>query len=351
MEGHSATSNEARPGDSGQAPTAPGESSSGRRGGTPGALLESLRAPHWVKNLFVLAALPFSGKWTEGAAWAMALGAFAGFCLLSSAIYLINDIADRRSDRAHPSKAARPIASGRLSVSAAAAAAAVLLALGAGFIALVSILVVRGILPHEPVLPMHGFALPVWAGAYVLLNIAYSMGLKSRPILDVLIVALGFVLRAMAGASAIAVPVSPWLVVCTFTLCLFIALAKRRSEIAALGAAAEQTRAANRFYTLTNIEHMLAVSAGLAVVTYCLYCLAPLTVQRVGSAHLIWTIPLVVYGMFRYYCLALGAAGEDPVRMLMRDRVIWIVGLLWLLCVMVVLKWGGDKPLCDLLLH
>lgn len=96
---------------------------------------------------------------------------------------------------------------------------------------------------------------------------------------------------------------------------------------------------------------MLAVSAGLAVVTYCLYCLAPLTVQRVGSAHLIWTIPLVVYGMFRYYCLALGAAGEDPVRMLMRDKVIWIVGLLWLLCVIVVLKWGGDKPLRDLLLH
>lgn len=338
-------------GDAGEPGGAPGGGRPGPGGATAGALLEAMRVPHWVKNLFVLAALPFSGKWTQPLAWAMALGAFAAFCLLSSAIYLINDIADRRSDRAHPTKSFRAIASGRLSVSLAAVAAVVLLAVAAGMTALLSAALAGGFLPYEPVLPMGGLALAVWAGSYVLLNIAYSLGLKSRPILDVLIIALGFVLRAMAGAAAIGVAASPWLVLCTFMLCLFIALAKRRSEIAALGEAAGQTRRASRFYTLANVEHMLAVSAGLAIVTYSLYCLAPLTVRRIGSAHLIWTVPLVVYGMFRYYCLALRAAGEDPVRLVMRDKMILAVGLLWLGCVIVVLKWGASDAVRELLLH
>ena len=340
-----AISNEAasqRPGD---APPVSGDSTGAKQGRTWAALLEALRVPHWVKNLFVLAALPFSGQWVEPGSWAAALGALAAFCLLSSAVYLINDIADRRSDRAHPVKCRRPVASGRLPVYLAAAAAGVLLAAGAAIVAYLSWQL------HETTAPLEGLALAVWSGAYVLINLAYSMGLKGRPILDVLIVAFGFVLRAMAGAAAIAVVVSPWLVVCTLMLCLFIALAKRRSEIVALGAAAAATRRVHRFYTVSNLEHMLAVSAGLAIVTYSLYCLAPQTVRRVGSAHLIWTIPLVVYGMFRYYCLTLGSKGEDPVRLLLRDRVMWIVGAVWLLCVIAVLTWGGGDAVSGLLLH
>ncbi len=318
----------------------------GRTGpGAGGALLEALRVPHWVKNVFVLAALPFSGKWTEPPAWGMAVAAFAAFCLLSSAIYLINDVADRRADRAHPAKSRRPVASGRLSVSVAGAAAAVLLLGGGG------ILVGLEIILYDPARALCGLGLALWAGLYVLTNLAYSAGLKSCPILDVLIVAFGFVLRAMAGAAAIAVLISPWLVVCTFMLCLFIALAKRRSEIAALGQDAARTRSANRFYTVTNLEHMLAVSAGLAIVTYSLYCLAPMTVGRIGSANLIWTIPLVVYGMFRYYCLALTSGGEDPTKLLLRDKVIWLVLALWLLCVVIVLRWGSAVALRGLLLH
>jgi len=313
--------------------------------GAGAALLEALRVPHWVKNVFVLAALPFSGKWTEPAAWGMAVAAFAAFCLLSSAVYLINDVADRRADRAHPVKFRRPVASGRLSASAAGASAAILL-LGAG-----GILVGLGAVLYDPAGVLCGLGLALWAGLYVLTNLAYSARLKSCPILDVLIVAFGFVLRAMAGAAAIAVPISPWLVVCTFMLCLFIALAKRRSEIAALGRDAARTRSANRFYTVTNLEHMLAVSAGLAIVTYSLYCLAPMTVRRIGSANLIWTIPLVVYGMFRYYCLTLTSAGEDPTKLLLRDKVMWLVLALWLLGVVALLKWGSAEALRGLLLH
>ncbi|MDY7010029.1 MAG: decaprenyl-phosphate phosphoribosyltransferase [Planctomycetota bacterium] len=316
------------------------------KSGGAAALVEAMRVRHWTKNVFVLAALPFSGKWTDPSAWAMAWGAFAAFCLLSSAIYLINDIADRKSDLAHPVKNRRPIASGRLSPSLAAGAAGVLLIGGAGIVALLSWKLYR------PGLPIAGMGLAAWSGAYVLINLAYSLGLKGRAILDVLIVAMGFVLRAMAGASAIAAVISPWLVVCTFMLCLFIALAKRRGEIVALGDdAAGQTRRANRFYTPANIEHMLAVSAGLAILTYSLYCLAPATVERIGSSHLIWTIPLVVYGMFRYYCLTLSAGGDDPVGVLIRDKVLWLVAAAWLVCVIVVLRWGGSEAVRGLLLQ
>jgi 4-hydroxybenzoate polyprenyltransferase len=173
--------------------------------------------------------------------------------------------------------------------------------------------------------------------------------LKGRPILDVLLVAMGFVLRAMAGAAAVAAVISPWLVVCTFMLCLFVALAKRRSEIVALGQAAGQTRRANLFYTPANLDHMLAVSAGLSILTYSLYCLAPGTVAHVGSAHLIWTIPLVVYGMFRYYCLSL-SGGQDPTGLILRDRVLWLVLLVWAAMVAAVLKWGGAPPWNQMLL-
>lgn len=301
------------------------------------SILEAMRPAHWVKNLFVLAALPFSGKWS---AWPAALGAFAAFCLLSSGIYLINDIADRKADRAHPTKRRRAVASGRLSAAVAAGAAIVLLAAGAGIIACLAAWTAGA-----------AGVLAFWAGAYVVGNLAYSFGLKRAPILDVLVVATGFVLRAMAGAAAIAVPPSPWLVVCTFMLCLFIALAKRRGEVAALGDAAVEARSVHGFYNLSNLEHMLAVSAGLAILTYTLYCLAPHTVRRVGSAHLIWSVPVVVYGMFRYYCLTRALGDEDPVRILLRDRVLWLVGVAWLACVLVVLKYGRDPAVRDLLLR
>jgi len=308
-----------------------------RAGGATRALVETLRIPHWIKNAFVLAALPFSMQLGSASAWLTSLGAAAAFCLLSSAVYLINDLADRRSDRTHPVKARRPIASGLVSPALAAGTAVVLLAGGAALIAAESVRL-RG-----ADAPLGGMALALWAGAYVLGNLAYSLGLKGKPILDVLIVAMGFVFRAMAGAAALNVEVSTWLVLCTLTLCLFIALAKRRSEIVVLGEQAGRTRRVHRFYTLTNLDHMLAVSAGLAIATYCLYCTSPRTIANLGSPHMIWTIPLVIYGMFRYYCLTLHARGDDPVRVLWRDRVMWVVVALWIILVAAILKWGPGE--------
>lgn len=319
-------------------PTSTGEPIA-TKGGTFRGLLEALRIPHWIKNVFVLAALVFSKQVGSASAWLMALAATAAFCLLSSAAYLINDVADRESDRTHPVKSRRPIASGRVSPTAAVATAIALLA------AATVLIVLESLRLRWAGAPVGGMGLAVWAGTYLVLNLAYSFGLKGRPILDVLIVAMGFVFRAMAGAAAVMAVVSPWLVLCTLTLCLFIALAKRRSEIVVLGEAAGRTRRVHRFYTLANLDHMLAVSAGLAIATYCLYCTAPRTIANLGSAHMIWTIPLVIYGMFRYYCLTLQAGGDDPMRVLGRDKVMWLVVGAWILLVVAILKWGPCRSL------
>lgn len=310
-----------------------------------GALVEAMRPAHWIKNAFVAAPLLFSGRFTDPASWVLCGAAFAAFCLLSSGVYLINDLWDRPADRLHPVKRLRAIASGRLSPRAAGVAAVVLLTAGLAIVAAVQ----ADISPREHV--MGGYALAVWAGTYVVLNLLYSTWLKRIVVVDVLVVAMGFVLRAMAGAAAIVVPVSPWLVVCTLSLCLFIAVTKRRSEIAELPEGqAGSARAVNRRYEPRLVELMLNVSASMAILTYTLYCLTSRTTQRAGSAHLVWTVPLVIYGMFRYYRITSGpAAGSDPVRVLVRDRVMWLVlGTYVLLCA-VVLKFGSCPAVRDIL--
>jgi 4-hydroxybenzoate polyprenyltransferase len=272
------------------------------------------------------------------------------FCLLSSSVYLINDVCDRQLDRAHPSKRNRPIASGRLSPAAALVAAGVLLAAALAIAAVICA-------EHRAgASSLHGWGLLVWSGAYFLLNLAYSTWLKRKIIIDVIIVALGFVLRAMAGAAAIdgaggvAVPVSPWLVVCTLTLCLFIALTKRRYEVTELSPdEAAAARPANAGYDARDIEHMQTVSTAMAILTYCLYCLAPATVHRIGSANMVWTIPLVIYGMFRYNVLSRRSGKGDPVSLLMRDRVMWLVLAAYMLMAALVIQYGGRPAVRDVL--
>jgi len=303
--------------------------------GLPRVLIEAMRPQHWVKNSFVLAPMLFSGRFTQLGAWAQCLPAVAAFCLLASGIYLINDICDRAEDRAHPIKRNRPVASGRLSTTAAGIAAVVLASAGLGLIAVVEILF------YDPRQPLGGLGLMVWTGLYVVLNLLYSFWLKRHIIVDVLAVAMGFVLRAMAGAAAINVPISPWLVVCTLTLCLFIALAKRRSEITDMPPGqADAARRVNRGYPRDFLEHMLTVSAAAAILTYSIYCLAPRTVENVGSAHMVWTIPLVVYGMFRYYRLSELRTGGDPVSVLVRDRILWFVLAAYVLMSAVIITYG-----------
>jgi 4-hydroxybenzoate polyprenyltransferase len=257
---------------------------------------------------------------------------------------LLNDLWDRPGDRMHPVKRLRAIASGRLPAAAAYAAAGVLLAAGLAIVAAVQ----ADIRPREHL--MGGYALAAWAVAYVALNLLYSTWLKKIVVVDVLVVAMGFVLRAMAGAAAIVVPVSPWLVVCTLSLCLFIAVTKRRGEIAELpDGQAGSARAVNRRYEPRLIELMLNVSAAMAILTYTLYCLAPRTTQRLGSAHMVWTVPLVIYGMFRYYRITSSAAGSDPVRVLVRDRVMWLVLAAYVLLCVLVLKFGSFPAVRDIL--
>jgi 4-hydroxybenzoate polyprenyltransferase len=299
-----------------------------------------MRPSHWIKNAFVLAPILFSRRYADGDAWAAILVAFGAFCLLSSAAYILNDLRDAPADRLHPTKRRRPIAAGRLRAPLAAATALVLALLGLGAAGGASALW------RNAAGPLGGWALLVWAAAYLALTLGYTFWLKNHDVVDVLAVAMGFVFRAMAGAAAIAVPVSPWLFVCTFTLCLYIALTKRRGELLDLPpGTARLTRPAARLYDLRDIEHMISVSAAMAILTYCLYCVAPVTVKRFGSAHLVWTIPLVVYGLFRFNQLTRATPSDDPVRVLLRDRKMWLVLVSYVVLAAAIVSYGGHPSI------
>jgi len=314
------------------------------------ALIEAMRPAHWVKNGFVFAAILFSGRFDEATAWMLSLGAAISFCLLSSGVYLINDVCDRRRDLAHPSKRFRAVASGRLPAGMAMVIGSALLvggmAVAAGVVSATPEGFWRGPSAHAP---LAGWGVVVWAAAYVVLNALYSFWLKQHPIVDVISVAMGFVLRAMAGAAAIAVPISPWLVICTFSLCLFIALTKRRAEIVDLpGKESASARRVNAVYSRVGLDVMLTVAAAMALLTYTLYSLAPGTVQRLGSAHMVWTVPVVVYGLFRFNHLSRSNDG-DPVKVLIKDRAMWAVLAIYVLLVVLVVRYGGSEHIRSLL--
>jgi 4-hydroxybenzoate polyprenyltransferase len=302
-----------------------------------------MRPRHWVKNAFVLAPIVFAARYDSPQAWALAGLAVGAFCLLSSAVYLVNDVVDRRADQAHPDKRARPIASGRLGVRVAVVAAGGLLVL-AGLLAAAVYMN-----PLGPRLAT-GSLFVLWATFYLVEGLAYSLYLKHIAILDVILVAFGFVLRAMAGAAAIGVPTSPWLVLCTFTLCLYIALSKRRGEIEQLGEEVSgEARASNRSYAPAELDRMLTVSAGLAIMSYCLYCLSPRTVAAFGSANMIWTAPLVIYGVFRYDRVSRRRGRGDVVSVLLSDRAMWMVVTAYLMLAAAMIRYGAQPPLRNLL--
>ncbi len=295
------------------------------------AMIDGMRPAHWIKNIFVFAAMPFGEKLFFKDAWLMCGGVFFVFCGLASAVYLINDVKDRDVDRLHPEKKKRAVASGRLGVSSAVAGAIVLFALSIT----ASYYIDMQIVIRFPVLTF-------CAALYVILNVFYTFWIKEVAILDIIVISAGFVIRVVAGALAIQVPISPWLVICTFMLSLFIGTTKRRGEIRVYSPdVAEKVRNANAFYTPERLEHILAVTASLAIMSYSLYCVSLQTQERIGSIHMVWTIPFVVYGIFRYYCLSLTSASEDTVTILLKDRVIWITALLWLVSSVLVIYLSG----------
>lgn len=292
----------------------------------PRALLVSLRPHQWTKNLVVLAALAFSKHLFDGDAVMRAGVAFAVFCGLSGAVYLVNDLTDLERDRLHPLKRSRPIASGALGVPAARVAVACLVALG---------------LPAAWVLGPGFF---VCALAYLALNLAYSFGLKEVVILDVLAIAIGFVVRAVAGALAIQVVFSDWLLVCTILLALFLALAKRRHELVTLGDAAGHRRILSE-YTPYLLDQMIAVVTASCLTAYAFYTLAPETVEKYRTERLALTIPFVIYGIFRYlYLVHRKEQGGSPSDLLLADRPLLAAVALWAVAVVLIVYTAPGVP-------
>jgi 4-hydroxybenzoate polyprenyltransferase len=275
------------------------------------ALLQAMRPHQWIKNTLVFAALLFTVRFTQWELVGLSLLGFAALCMVSSALYLLNDLRDRERDRHHPIKSQRPIASGRLPVPIAWVAATLLLIGGLGL----------------------AFALRPGFGGVVLVYGAqttlYTLYLKQFPILDVSVIALGFLLRAVSGAVLIEVSISPWLIICTFFLALFLGFAKRRHELVALGEEAINHRSTLGEYSTTLLEHLLTMCMVFAIQSYAIYVILSETAQR--HPGLWYTLPVVTYGLFRYFYLVHRYdAGGSPERLIVGDRHIAFSVLVWL---------------------
>jgi 4-hydroxybenzoate polyprenyltransferase len=283
-------------------------------------LLISIRPGQWTKNLLVFAGLVFGHRLFDAPAVFSASVAFVVFCGLSGAVYLINDVFDRESDRQHPLKARRPIASGALSVAAAVGTACVLI--GAGLLAAFTINVRFGIV----------------AAGYVALLSLYSGPLKHLVIIDALTIAIGFVLRAVAGAAAVNVEISHWLLVCTILIALFVALAKRRHELVLLAGGATSHRPILGEYSPHLLDQMIAIVAAATLIAYVFYTISPETVQKFGTQWLGLTIPFPIYGIFRYlYLIHQRDEGGSPADLLLTDRPLFLCVVLWALLVVLII--------------
>jgi len=287
---------------------------------TVALLLISLRPEQWTKNLIVFAGALFGGQLTDPLALAAATGTFAIFCALSGAVYLFNDVADRTADQRHPLKRERPIASGDLSPTLA-----IVVGCGLGLLAVGAAVAIR---------PMLG----VLAAAYFALLLLYSLVLKHLVIIDALTIAGGFVLRAAAGAVAIAVPISHWLLVCTTLLALFLSFSKRRHELTLLAEGAIDHRRILHEYSPYLLDQMIAVVTASTLVAYAVYSTSAETAQRLGTTRLGLTIPFVLYGIFRYlYLVHQKRAGGSPAALLVTDGPLLACVALWGLAVAVIL--------------
>ena len=284
-----------------------------------GAVVASLRPKQWVKNLFVFAGVIFSQQLFTPLFWP-ALGAFALFCVLSGSMYLLNDVADAEKDRLHPTKRFRPVASGALPRGGA-------LALGVGLL----------------VASLAGSVALSWrfglvAAGYGVLLTAYSVWLKHLVILDVLAVAVGFVLRAVAGAVAIDVEISGWLLICTVLIALFLAVGKRRHEYLTLSGNAAAHRPILAEYSEGFLDQMIAVVTASTVTAYALYTMSPETVAKFHTRLLPLTLPFVLYGIFRYlYLLYRRQLGGNPSDLLLNDQALLLNTVLWMLSLLVLI--------------
>ncbi len=281
----------------------------------PAAVLVSLRPRQWTKNLLLFAGIIFAAKLGDASRWAEAVAAFVAYCAASSASYLVNDARDAPHDRLHPVKRSRPIARGELSPRAAEALSVVLLLVAFGL-----------------VIPL-GVGSILFLCAFLALQAAYTLSLKHVVLLDVMTIGGLFVIRAAAGAAAVDVRISPWLLLCTALLALFLALAKRRGELVLVGAEATPGRPVLEGYSLALVDQLVTIVAASTVISYCLY-----TFTARDSKAMMVTIPFVVFGVFRYLLLMHRRdLGEEPEEVLLRDAPILLCIAGWAACAAVIL--------------
>jgi len=280
--------------------------------------LQIMRPTHWTKNLFVFAALLFGRKLIGSSdevflALASAFGGFVCFSLASSAIYIFNDIMDRKTDLLHPEKSKRPIAAGAVPVGSAV---------------IMSVLCAAAAIVGSFMLARSFAAIIL---IYIAMMVLYSLLLKRMMILDCVVISIGFCLRAVAGAIVVGVFISQWLIICTFALCLFLAFGKRRSEIAQLNEDSESFRSTLAGYTPELLAHMLDVTSGLAIVCFLLYTMDSRTFRLFGTNNLVYTTPLVLYCVFRFSALVQKGRYSGPVQLILKDLPFQVGFLLWVL--------------------
>lgn len=283
-------------------------------------LVRLARPTQWLKNGILLAPLIFAGELTDTTKLATALEATILFCLLSSAVYVFNDIIDREKDKLHPLKKGRPIASGQVSAAQAAIFILILMIVGLAFAWNIN---------------AQFFSI---TAVFLILNLLYTVWLKHIVIVDSMAVAVSFVLRAYAGAFAIAVPASKWLLINTLLLALFLAFGKRRHELVFLEETATAHRKALMSYSPYLLDQLIGVVTPAVVVMYMLYSFSTEVSHKLGTENLFLTIPFVVYGIFRYlYLIHKEEKGGSPTRVLISDLPILLTVVLWLLTAVIVL--------------
>lgn len=282
----------------------------------------SMRPAQWVKNVFIFAGLLFSRNLFNPMALLEVCAGFAFFSLTASGIYIFNDILDMENDKRHPEKCKRPLASGELAVSTAYITVSVLV----GFSLFAAVFLNRVF-----------FLILV---AYVIMNVAYSLRLKQVVILDVMCIAFGFVFRVLAGTALAGVMPSDWLLICTITISLFLGFSKRRSEVALMEGESSKHRKVLAHYSLPFLDQMISVATACTVMSYALYTVSPETVARFGTRNLIFTIPFVLYGIYRYlYVIHEKNEGGNPTSVVLTDRPLMLNGFLWILSLMLIIYW------------
>ena len=286
-------------------------------------IIKLIRPKHWLKNIFVFIPLIFSLKFTEITSIINVLIVFIAFCLLASAIYILNDIFDKDKDQNHPIKKHRPIAQNSISIKKAYCLF--------GLFSIISLIIAL-------YLNINTF---IVFSLYLILNILYSIKFKNLVIFDVFFIALGFVLRVYAGAFVISISVSHWIILTTFFISLFLGFGKRRSEYILLKDNLLPKRSVLNLYSEKLLTIFIIISLTLTIIMYALYTISPATINKFNHDNLIYTVPIVVYGIFRYLYLIFVKSNEDDVtEIVIKDKLLLSVIIIWFISVIFLIYFG-----------